>query len=47
MSTEHVKNDANSAGFTVEARMVREPDAGERPRQGRQAYVLARQAEAS
>jgi SAM-dependent methyltransferase len=33
------------AGFDVDARLVREPDAQERPRQGRQAYLLAHRPE--
>jgi SAM-dependent methyltransferase len=34
-----------AAGLAVEARLVREPDERERPRQGRQAFLLARRPE--
>ncbi|MFJ4920865.1 class I SAM-dependent methyltransferase [Streptomyces sp. NPDC088725] len=35
------------AGLVVDARMVREPDASEKPRQGRQAFFLARKTDGS
>lgn len=37
----HVAGLLGGAGLVVDARMVREPDESERPRQGRQAFLLA------
>ena len=42
MPPDHVAGLMSEAGLVVDARMVREPDESERPRQGRQAFFLAR-----
>lgn len=47
MSPDHVAGLMSEAGFGMTARMVREPDESEKPRQGRQAFFLARKPEGS
>ncbi|MDB5125744.1 MAG: Methyltransferase type 11 [Mucilaginibacter sp.] len=42
MPPDRVAELLQGAGLAVEARLVREPDESERPRQGRQAYLLCR-----
>lgn len=42
MSPDRIAALLGGAGLVVDARMIREPDASERPRQGRQAFFLAR-----
>lgn len=39
---EHIAELVGKAGFTDEARLIREPDDRERPRQGRQAFQIVR-----
>ncbi|MFD8965307.1 class I SAM-dependent methyltransferase [Streptomyces sp. NPDC059568] len=46
-SPEQVAGLMTEGGIAVTARLVREPDEQERPRQGRQAYLLARKAPAT
>jgi len=41
MSPDHVAELIGAAGLVVDARLTREPDARERPVQGRQAFFLA------
>jgi SAM-dependent methyltransferase len=41
MSPDHVADLMSKAGLVVDARMIREPDEKEQPRQGRQAFFLA------
>lgn len=38
---DHVADLLTEAGFVVDARLIREPDASERPTQGRQAFFIA------
>ncbi|MFI9269544.1 class I SAM-dependent methyltransferase [Kitasatospora sp. NPDC052896] len=42
MPPDHVAELLDEAGLVVDARLIREPDESERPRQGQQAYFLAR-----
>ncbi|GAA1223609.1 class I SAM-dependent methyltransferase [Kitasatospora nipponensis] len=41
MSPDHVADLLGEAGLVLDARLIREPDESEEPRQGRQAYFLA------
>jgi SAM-dependent methyltransferase len=41
MSPDHVADLMSKAGLAVDARLIREPDESEKPRQGRQAFFLA------
>jgi hypothetical protein len=45
MSPDRVADLMGEAGLVVDARMIREPDESEKPRQGRQAFFLARKPE--
>jgi SAM-dependent methyltransferase len=41
MSPDHIADVMSEAGLVLDARMVREPDESEKPRQGRQAFFVA------
>lgn len=41
MSPDHVADLMSKAGLVMDARLIREPDESEKPRQGRQAFFLA------
>ncbi|GAB3965258.1 class I SAM-dependent DNA methyltransferase [Streptomyces sparsus] len=45
MPADHVADLMSGAGLVLDARMIREPDADERPRQGRQGFLLAHRPE--
>ncbi|MFF1838721.1 class I SAM-dependent DNA methyltransferase [Streptomyces sp. NPDC058231] len=47
MSADHVADLMSRAGLVMDARMIREPDESERPRQGQQAFFLAHKPEES
>lgn len=42
VSPDRIAELLSQAGFTVDARLIREPNEQEKPRQGQQAYLLAR-----
>ncbi|MFF4974807.1 class I SAM-dependent methyltransferase [Streptomyces sp. NPDC001083] len=45
VSPDRIAELLSQAGFTVDARLIREPNEQEKPRQGQQAYLLARRPE--
>ncbi|MFF2409269.1 class I SAM-dependent DNA methyltransferase [Streptomyces sp. NPDC058092] len=47
MSPDHIADLMSEAGLVVDARLIREPDEREKPRQGRQAFFLAHRPQSS